>query len=118
MYFFTRVHTEEEGRGVQNGQVAELLVSSYVVAEYLRIDAVGRNVIIADWNFLVIHFLNDLVEIHISRLAFQMRFSAAENNLLQIFRESAIWNTELAVKEVNYRKREVDGIAMIINIFF
>ena len=116
--FFARSHAEEVGRGVEEGQVAVLMIAFHVVAEYFRVDAVGGHVFFAGGDVFFFHFHLHFFEVHVYRLAFQVRSLAAEDDLLQFFRESAVRSAQFAVEEIHNGLREVQGVALRVDVFF
>ena len=116
--FLARFHAKEERRRIQDGQVAILMIAVHIITENFRINTVRGNIFFPRGHMPALHFCFHRGEVHILRMRFQMGFFPAQNNLLQLFRESAVRNTQFPIKEINHGLREIKGRPLLINIFF
>ena len=121
MDFFVLLHAEEEGRCIEDADIAVFLDHFVEVLEDFRILAVRVDVFVFVFVTGIGQFLADRFEIDRSQAlarAFRKGFLAFQDDLLEFFREALIRDTDAAFKEFDDRLREVEDVAFIVNILF
>ena len=115
-----RSHAEEEGRRVENGYIAKFVVAVYPIGEYLRIEAVCADSLVSGRCFQLLELSTDILEInrrqHCARTLADS-LATFEHDLLQLFREALVRSADAAFEEFYDRCREVQHIALSINVF-
>lgn len=113
MDFFVFLHTEEEGRRIENAYISEFFEAFTIVRKNLCILAVRVYIFRRMAITCIFKFFRNCFEVgrrqNFTR-TFCQRFLSFENNLLQFFREPLIGNTDTAFKKFYNRLRKIKCI--------
>ena len=116
-----RSHAEEEGRSIENGYIAELVVTVYPVGEYLRIEAVSAHCFVRGRCFQLFELSTYILKIYRRQYCARTladRCTSFEYQLLQLFGEALVWSADASFEEFHNGGREVQNIALSVNVFF
>lgn len=116
-----RSHAEEEGRSIENGYIAELVVTVYPVGEYLRIEAVSAHCFVRSRCFKLFELSAYILKIYrrqYSARTLADRCASFEHQLLQLFGKPLVRSADASFEEFHNGGREVQNIALSIYIFF